>query len=144
MLSLYRSTAGVAASIALLTACAAQGGGSAIPTLVPPTASVAARASALLYVSDTVTGDVYVFSYPKGKLVQTLTGFADPAGECVDATGNVFVANTGSSNVLEYAHGGSSPIATLDDSGYFRVGCAVDPVTGNLAVSNFPESSSTK
>jgi len=141
MLSLYRSTAGVAASIALLTACAGQGGGSAIP-LVPPAKSGAARASALLYVSDTVTGDVYVFSYPKGKLVQTLTGFTDPAGECVDAAGNVFIANTGSSNVLEYAHGGSSPIATLNDAGYFPVGCAIDPVSGNLAVSNFPESSS--
>ncbi|HYL26727.1 MAG TPA: hypothetical protein VEW74_02770, partial [Candidatus Nitrosotalea sp.] len=45
-------------------------------------------------------------------------------------------------NVLEYAHGGTSPIATLDDSGYFPVGCSVDPVTGNLAVSNFPTSSS--
>jgi hypothetical protein len=94
------------------------------------------EAGALLYVSDTITSDVYVFSYPKGKLVQTLTGFTDPAGECVDASGNVFVTNTGGNNILEYAHGGATPIATLKDPGYFPVGCSIDPTTGNLGVTN--------
>lgn len=96
----------------------------------------------LLYVSDTGSSDVYVFSYPKGKLVQTLTGFADPGGECVDSKGDVFVTNTGGSNIIEYAHGGSTPIATLNDKGWFPIGCAVDPATGNLAVTNFSTSSS--
>lgn len=102
-----------------------------------------AARQALLYVSDTVTGDVYVFSYPKGKLQQTLTGFADPAGECVDAAGDVFIANTGSSNIIEYAHGGSAPIATLKDDGYFPVGCSIDPTSGDLAVTNFTTTGST-
>jgi hypothetical protein len=91
---------------------------------------------ALLYVSDTGTSDVYVFSYPQGTLQQTLTGFTDPAGECVDKRGNVFITNTGASNIVEYAHGGSTPIAMLNDPGYFPVGCSIDPTTGNLAVTN--------
>ncbi len=118
-----------------MTACA---GSQAPITTVPPAGQVPRDASsALLYVSDTVSGDVYVFSYPNGKLQQTLTGFTDPAGECVDANGNVFVANTGGNNIVEYAHGGSSPVATLEDTGYFPVGCSIDPTTGDLAVTNF-------
>lgn len=126
--------AGVAA--AFLTSCSG-----VEPSVTPPrSATTAARPdarAALLYVSDTATSDVYVYSYPQGKLRQTLTGFADPAGECVDKSGNVFIANTGGSNIVEYAHGGSSPIATLKDKGYFPLGCSVDPATGNLAVTNF-------
>jgi hypothetical protein len=38
--------------------------------------------------------------------------------------------------VVEYAHGGESPIKTLGTDGP-GVGCAIDPVTGNLAVVNF-------
>lgn len=101
-----------------------------------------AKSGDLLYVSDTETGDVYVFAYPKGTPKGTLTGLIDPAGECVDASGNVFVTNTGASNIVEYAHGGSTPIATLKDSGSFPVGCSVDPMTGNLAVTNFSTSGS--
>jgi hypothetical protein len=107
-----------------------------------PQTAIPERRSDLLYVSDTETSDVYVFSYPRGKLVQTLTGFADPAGECVDRGGDVFITNTGGSNILEYAHGGSTPISTLNDRGYFPIGCSVDPVTGNLAVTNFSTSNS--
>jgi hypothetical protein len=47
--------------------------------------------------------------------------------------GNVFVA-TLDDYILEYAHGGTTPIATLDDPGYYSEGCAVDPTTGNVAV----------
>lgn len=129
-------TAAACTAAGLLTACA----GSQTPVnAVPPVPSVIQHdvRGALLYVSDTVSGDVYVFSYPKGKLQQTLTGFADPAGECVDANGNVFIANTGGSNIIEYAHGGSSPIATIKDKGYFPFGCSIDPTTGDLAVTNF-------
>ena len=96
-----------------------------------------AKSGDLLYVSDTETSDVYVFSYPKGELKGTLTGLLDPAGECVDKKGDVFITNTGDNDILEYAHGGTSPLATLDDAGYFPTGCSVDPTTGNLAVTNF-------
>ncbi len=118
------------------------GNPSALSQAAPPPAAMPAGHGGLLYVSDTETSDVYVFSYPKGKLVQTLTGFTDPAGECVDKSGDVFITNTGGSNILEYAHGGSAAIATLNDPGYFPTGCSVDPLTGNLAVTNFSTSRS--
>lgn len=131
--------AGIAAP--LLTSCA--GSQTSSTALLPSTSAVHREArGALLYVSDTVSGEVYVFSYPKGTLQQTLTDFADPAGECVDGNGNVFIANTGGSNIIEYAHGGSAPIATLKDDGYFPVGCSIDPTTGDLAVTNFPTTGS--
>ena len=130
-----------AAAFACVTAAFLTSCNGVQPSVAPlPSAAGAIRPDArgaLLYVSDTETSDVYVFSYPQGKLQQTLTGFADPAGECVDKSGNVFIANTGGSNIVEYAHGGSSPIATLKDKGYFPLGCSVDPTTGNLAVTNF-------
>jgi len=108
-----------------------------LPAAVQP-ARPAPKGGALLYISDTLTSDVYVYSYPKGKLVTTLQDFSVPGGECVDASGDVFVANTGDSDILEYAHGGKAPIAKLKDPGYFPVGCSVDPQSGNLAVTNFP------
>jgi hypothetical protein len=96
---------------------------------------------ALLYVSDTGTDDVEVYVYQpnpaKGtKLVGTLTGFSYPNGECVDGGGDVFVTDKTAARTLEYAHGGTDPIATLSDADEYPVACAVDPVTGNLAVSN--------
>jgi DNA-binding beta-propeller fold protein YncE len=132
----------LAASLVFLGGCS--GGPPSLPSMRDARVGAPAAHGALLYVSDTDSGDVYVFSYPKGKLVQTLSGFTDPAGECVDASSDVFIANTGGSDVVEYAHGGTAPVATLPDSGYFPVGCAIDPVTGNLAVTNFPSGSSTQ
>jgi hypothetical protein len=89
----------------------------------------------LLYVTSLGTDDVYVYSYPQGHLQGRLTGFYQPLGECVDKAGDVFIANTLAGNIREYAHGGTSPIATLSDPDYPGA-CAVDPTTGNLAVTN--------
>ena len=96
----------------------------------------------LLYIAGTPVfpnGVVYVYTYPQGKLFGTLTGFAAPSGECADSAGDVFIVaySNGSMNsttIYEYAHGGGSPIATLSDPNA-GVGCAIDPKTGNLAVS---------
>jgi hypothetical protein len=96
-----------------------------------------AKKHALLYISDQGTNDVYIYSYPGGALKGTLTGFDQPYGMCTDKAGDVFIANTQKQDVLEYRHGGENPIATLSDSGYYPVGCSVDPTTGNLAVTNF-------
>jgi WD40 repeat protein len=91
----------------------------------------------LLYVND---GDeyVYVYTYPQGHLIDTLTGFIFPLGECVDSAGDVFVVTQGnkydnSGIIYEYAHGGTSPIVTLSDPNP-AFGCGVDPQSGNLAV----------
>jgi DNA-binding beta-propeller fold protein YncE len=57
-----------------------------------------------------------------------------PVGLCSDKNGNIFVVDEGSAQVVEYAHGGTTPIKTLDDYGNQPNGCYVDPTTGNLAV----------
>lgn len=88
-----------------------------------------AETEPLLYISNVNT--VTVYSYPKGKLVGTLKGFYRPAGECVDAAGNVYIANLDA--FLEYKHGGKKSIKTLTMSGYDAVDCSVDPTTGDLA-----------
>jgi hypothetical protein len=90
-----------------------------------------AKTEDLLYISNVYT--VTVYSYPKGKHVGTLKGFYRPLGECSDEAGDVFIADGGDS-ILEYAHGGKKPIQTLTLSGYGAQSCAVDPTTGNLAV----------
>lgn len=90
----------------------------------------------LLYVSDYQNDAVYVFSFPAGELTGTLSGFAGPFGECTDTAGNVFIANARPPEVLEYAHGGTSPIATIKDPGQYPYACSVNPTTGNLAVTN--------
>jgi hypothetical protein len=94
---------------------------------------------ALLYVTggmpSSSNGVVVVFSYPTGSIVGTLTGFNVPLGECVDAAGDVFITNAGSNSIVEYAHGGTSPIQTLSDPGQ-PSGCSIDPQTGDLAVTN--------
>lgn len=90
----------------------------------------------LMYLSDVGSGDVYVYSFPDAQLEGTLTGLSFPAGECVDKAGDVWIVEEGPNEIVEYAHGGSTPIATLTDPNNAPEGCSVDPTTGNLAVAN--------
>lgn len=101
--------------------------------------SPAAKKSDLLYLDDE-TGDAYVYSYPKGQLMGTLTGLGEPQGECVDKKGDVFFTTFASQEIIEYAHGGTSPINTLSNPGQYMEGCSVDKTTGNLAVIDFEPS----
>jgi len=96
----------------------------------------------LIYVSDLgmgAYGIVDVLTYPKGDLIGSITDFpASPAFLCSDDQGNVFVPTSGTASqsyVYEFAHGGTTPIATLSDPGYAQ-SCAFDHTTGNLAVAN--------
>jgi hypothetical protein len=141
---------GVGAAISILAACS--GGGGDRSQMVPGTSMSSehlrswmapdAKQKDLLYVSlGTEAGEdaILVWTYPKGKFEGIITGggLNDPLGMCVDKSGDVFVANHYGADILEYAHGGTTPIATLSDSGEFPQGCAVDPTTGNLAVTSY-------
>jgi hypothetical protein len=125
----------VSAMAALLASCSSYG------SPISPSASLATSARSLpgktgdLLYASTLDGNVLVFTYPKGTLVHTLTGFSNPIGLCSDDKGNVFVVDLGGQDIVEFVHGGTKPVATLDDSGHDPVGCFVDPSTGNLAVS---------
>jgi hypothetical protein len=96
----------------------------------------AMTSKALLYISDAGTFEVHAYAFPSLKLMGTLTGFSRPQGECSDKDGDVWITNTNGQNVLEYAHGGTSAIADLADPAGYPAGCAVDPSTGDLAVTN--------
>jgi hypothetical protein len=99
-----------------------------------------AKKSDLLYL-DEETGDVLVYSYPKGEMMGTLTGLPEPQGECVDKKGDVFFTTFAAEEIIEYAHGGTSPINTLSNPGEYMEGCSVDNKTGDLAAIDFEPSS---
>jgi hypothetical protein len=90
----------------------------------------------LLYVVDSFGKRVDVYTYPGQSPVMTLTGFDEPSALCTDKAGDVFVTDLGAGDIVEYAHGGSSPIATLSDPDSSPMSCSVDPTTGDLAVAN--------
>ena len=94
----------------------------------------------LLYISAQDGSAVYVLTYPKGKRVGTLTGLYRTQGLCSDTHGNVWVTTYGptyaTGTIVEYAHGGTTPIATLHDDYGPPDACAVDANTGDLAVAN--------
>jgi hypothetical protein len=96
-----------------------------------------AKKQRLLYLSDGGADEVLIYSYPAGKKVGALTQLRDPAGVCSDAAGDVWVVNSASFTIVEYAHGATKSEATLSDAGASNpLGCSVDPTTGNLAVTN--------
>ncbi|HYL27169.1 MAG TPA: hypothetical protein VEW74_04985, partial [Candidatus Nitrosotalea sp.] len=70
-----------------------------------------APSSSYLYVADPAAQKVVVFD-PSYSVVKTYTsGLATPAGDFVDANGNLFVANESDcthGNVAEYPHGATS------------------------------------
>jgi hypothetical protein len=95
----------------------------------------AKRMTRLLFISDADSNDVYIFA-PRGlKLEGTLTGFDKPAGLCSDKSGNIWIVNNGSSQIELYSRAGTL-LKTIDDSGYWPVGCSVNSKNGDLAVAN--------
>jgi hypothetical protein len=159
-----RCALGICAAAAMLAGC----GGSQPPVgstgAMPQTSALATHADRgtswmapeaknedLLYVAGggSPRGWVRVYSYPQSKLVGKITGLDLPYGECVDRTGDVWVITNFLDTATEYAHGGTTPIATLSVPGSNAYACAVDPTTGNLAVTNtsgvsiFPDAQGT-
>lgn len=125
----------VGAVVVLLAGC----GGSSVT--VPSATTEAARmhrasgASGDLVYATTSKG-IVVLSYPPLKVVQTLPVSYAYSAICSDPkNGTVYVVEQ--NEVVVYAHGGTSPIATLNppSSDGYLTACSVDPMTGNLAVS---------
>lgn len=149
MTSLIRVALSTGAMAALVTDCTSSQTSSGAASAIPQTFADASRANRggswmlpeakakdLVYVSNYGYGSVNIYALPGLKSAGTLTGFNGPQGLCSDASGNVWIVNTNVSQIVKYAHAGTTPIATLNDPGYYPVGCAVDPITGDLAVTN--------
>lgn len=129
----------IAALAAFLSGCSGVQSGTVTPVTSAQSRMHRGSASSgdLIYV--TATKDVVVMSYPEGKVVATIPWHTPGDSICSDTEGNVFLpqgSGSSDSHVYEYAHGSTTPIATLDlPTGYVEPdGCAVDPLTGNLAV----------
>jgi hypothetical protein len=80
---------------------------------------------------------VEVYSWGKRERIGDLRDAANPRFLCSDKTGDVFVPDSGTSQIFEYAHGGTSPIAVLKDTDYSPRACSSDAVTGDLAVVDY-------
>jgi hypothetical protein len=106
------------------------------PSWISADAKVAPR---LLYVSDLGSYTVRVYDFPSLKPAGKLTGFTAPQGLCNGAHGSIWVTNTLTYQIFEFAHGGSTPIARLSDPVGLPVGCAFDATSGNLAVANLDD-----
>ncbi len=87
----------------------------------------------LLYLSNG-SDAVYVYDYDNGKQVGELTGLDGTSGECVDAKGDVYVANFTDGDVVEYARSSTKSLATYRTNGN-AIGCALDK-NGDLAVAD--------
>lgn len=146
ILGLIRHALTIGAVIAILAGCGGSQGQAGRSGALPQTSSITAGAAQhgswmspgasrgdLLYAISNAGTVVYIFTYPGGKPVGTLSGFYRSFGICSDANGNVWIVNQASAKIVEYAHGGTSPIKTLGDRNFSPVGCSVDPTTGNLA-----------
>jgi len=91
------------------------------------------RVTRLLFVSDADNNEVYVLTLPDLTPKATLTGFSEPQGMCADSSGNIWIANMGTSEMFLYSRTGTFIRMLIDDHG-FPVGCAIEPKTGDLAV----------
>src|ERR1700729_2209616 len=144
-----RLALGTSAAAALLVGC----GGWRSPTgalgMLPQTGGITARidqerswmlpqarSEDLLYISDYY--GVHIFSYPKVQHVGDIYGFASPAGLCSNQSGDVFVTDTQTYHVYEYAHGSTKRLKTLYDNyvDFNPVDCSVDLNTGDVATAS--------
>lgn len=134
-----RAAAG--ALLLLLTACngaSPSSGSSALPFAARRTAT--ARSQHLVYVSASTgsSNAVYVYSAAgQGQApIATITeGISSPAGLAVDASGNLYVANSGNNTVTVYAPGQSRPSLTYSQGVSAPLGVAVGS-DGTLYVAN--------
>jgi hypothetical protein len=146
-LRLVRVALCMSVAAVMLAGCGGSQPPTSTPGVMPQSRTIAAQAarggswqpgkakSTLLYATGGCSG-VCVITYPSGSVVGSIS--APAFQDCANSSRDVFVTAYPSelhSEVLEYAHGGTTPIATLTIPGdSIAGGCAVDPTTGNLAV----------
>jgi hypothetical protein len=120
-----------------LVAC--NSAGTMMQNVPPARGSVrSAEGSDLLYVS-LEENEVLIFAYHEGVIGQqvgTVENVRFPEGMCTDKKGDVWITDAYQGHITEYQHGGTTPIRTIVESINSVIDCAVDPVTGNLAILN--------
>jgi hypothetical protein len=151
--SSVRDSLAISVAAALLAACGGSQPPIGAPGAIKQTSAITqhadrsgswmlpdAKSRDLLYVDAGDGTIVYVFSYPKGKLLGEIKqpNSDMQQGLCSDSSGDVFVnaMNGNNGNTYEYEHGGKKPVADLIEPYLWVYGCSVDPTTGNLAVAS--------
>jgi hypothetical protein len=88
-----------------------------------------------IFISDYNNGTVGIFSASGTQLAQ-ITGLLNPQGLAIDSKNNLYIANTGDSDVLIYAPPYTKVTQTLSDAGQYPVGISVLNDGQFIAVSN--------
>lgn len=88
-----------------------------------------------VFVSDYGNNDVNIFNFPAKQLVGTIGGLSNPQGMYTDKSGNLYVANTGASNIETYAAPYNGSPTTLQDPGMYPTDVTMD-ASGNIFASN--------
>lgn len=139
-------------AVLILCACAQSANSVGLPAeRTLPLANAQPRSGAQrLFVSTYRTnhgyGEILLFGYPSGtylgKLPAPPEGYNGPAGECRDASGNVYFTNEGALTIDEYTAQGTF-LRSLSDGQVAPTACSVSAATGDLAVVNAVGSSGT-
>jgi hypothetical protein len=125
----------------LIAVLAAAGcGGNANNAVMPLAATSAANPDIKitkdwLFVSDPDKAEVFIYTLPQLRLVEIVTGFTQPQGECSDDKGDVWVTDGSAKTIYKLLHSGKI-VQKLSDGYGVPYGCAWDAKTGNLAVLN--------
>ncbi len=131
-------TIAASAAVLVLIGCGGFSPRAETPFATSPNASGRGTASKdLLYLSDVKTNTVAIYGYPGDKAVGKLTGLGKPRSECVDRSGNVWIADVEALQLDKFEPGHTKPIAALSTQG-IPSGCSVSPVNGDLAVAGGP------
>ena|SRR5579871_320244 len=91
--------------------------------------------SKIIYVSDAYDGSVEAYDYKTGSLLGAASGFGLPYGLCSDTRGNVYATDF-YANVYEIKARTTTVIKSWNTGGS-PIGCSVNPVNGDLAVTDF-------
>jgi hypothetical protein len=105
-----------AAAVPLLASCAGSNG-SMMPQAASQSANAAmqsdAKPAAYAYISDSIASIVTVYGSDGSEQRKISAGLKNPAGLFVDSKNNLWVANSGANNTLEFAPGATKPSHTL-------------------------------
>jgi hypothetical protein len=136
--------------VVLLCACGGPQPPIGAPGASPQTAALATHAESgtswmlpeakgkdLMYVAAD-TGWIYITTYPDGAEVGSINlyPYFSARGACADSSGNVWIAGVA---LVEFAHGATKPTETRQNGAEPFQGCAVDPLTGDLAATSYAE-----
>ena len=122
MRNLGQNVVGLVLSIAVATAAGCAGGngtaatGQLSPALTTTRSSQQNVSGTLVYVAEHTNNLIDVFNIHRALQYTITKGLNAPVGLYVDTKHNLWVANPGANNVLEFPRGATRPSATLRDS----------------------------